>query len=136
MCKKGQISIEYLIVIGFVVFLVLGILGIAFFYSSGTNDKIRIDQITHYANKIISSSETVFYSGEPSKLTLTAYLPAGVNNVNVTGSEIIFTVSTGSGTARISFSSNVPLQGSLSNTEGVKRIEVLADQNGAQITET
>lgn len=135
MFKKGQISTEYLIVVGFVVFLVLGILGVAFFYTSITSDQIKISQVSSFMNKIISSAESVFYAGEPSKLTVTGYLPVGVNRLDITSTEIIVGITTGSGVTTMSFSSNVPLTGNISYTEGVKRLEILAQQDEVSITE-
>lgn len=133
--KRGQISTEYLIVVGFVVFLVLGILGVAFFYTSVTNDQIKVSQVSNFANKIISSAESVFYAGEPSKLTLTGYLPIGVSNFEIMPNEIVVSISTSSGVTTMSFTSNVPLSGNISSSEGVKRIEVLAQQDEVLISE-
>ncbi|MEK6915050.1 MAG: hypothetical protein AABW89_00730 [Nanoarchaeota archaeon] len=135
MFKRGQISTEYLIVVGFVVFLVLGILGVAFFYTSITSDQIKISQVSSFMNKIISSAESVFYAGEPSKLTVTGYLPVGVNRLDITSTEIIVGITTSSGVSTMSFSSNVPLIGNISHTEGVKRLEILAQQDEVSITE-
>lgn len=135
MLKRGQISTEYLIVIGFVVFLVLGILGVAFFYTSITNDQIKVSQVSNLANKIITSAESVFYAGEPSKLTIIGYLPIGVNSFEIMSKEIVVEIATSSGVTIMSFSSNVPLSGSISSSEGVKRIEVLAQQNEILISE-
>lgn len=133
--KRGQISTEYLIVVGFVVFLVLGILGVAFFYTSVTNDQIKVSQVSNFANKIISSAESVFYAGEPSKLTLTGYLPIGVSSFEIMPNEIVVSISTSSGVTKMSFTSNVPLSGNISNSDGVKRIEVLAQQDEVLISE-
>ncbi len=134
-CKRGQISTEYLIVVGFVVFLVLGILGVAFFYTSITNDQIKVSQVSNFANKIISSAESVFYAGEPSKLTLTGYLPIGIKSFEILPNEIVVSISTSSGVTKMSFTSNVPLSGNISSTDGVKRIEVLAQQDEVLISE-
>lgn len=135
MVKRGQVSTEYLIVVGFVTFLVLGILGVAFFYTSITNDQIKVSQVSNFANKIISSSESVFYAGEPSKLTLNGYLPIGVNSFEIMQNEIVVSITTSSGITTMSFTSNVPLSGNISHTDGVKRIEVLAQQDEVLISE-
>ena len=133
--KRGQISTEYLIVVGFVTFLVLGILGVAFFYTSVTNDQIKVSQVSNFANKIISSAESVFYAGEPSKLTLTGYLPIGITSFQILPGEIVVSITTSSGLTTMSFTSNVPLSGNISHIDGVKRIEVLAQQNEVLISE-
>lgn len=135
MYKRAQVSTEYLIVIGFVSFLVLAVLGVAFFYTSITNDQIKVSQVSNLANKIISSAESVFYSGEPSKLTLTGYLPVGVRSFEIMSDQIVASISTSSGVTKISFSSNVPLSGNISINEGVKRISVIAQQDEVSISE-
>jgi uncharacterized protein (UPF0333 family) len=135
MHKRAQVSTEYLIVIGFVSFLVLAVLGVAFFYTSITNDQIKVSQVSNLANKIISSAESVFYSGEPSKLTLTGYLPIGVRSFEIMSDQIVASISTSSGVTKISFSSNVPLSGNVSINEGVKRISVIAQQDEVSISE-
>jgi uncharacterized protein (UPF0333 family) len=133
--KRGQISTEYLIVVGFVVFLVLGIIGVAFFYTSITNDQIKVSQVSNFANKIISSAESVFYAGEPSKLTVTGYLPVGINSFDILPSEIVVSITTSSGITKMSFTSNVPLTGNITYNEGVKRLQILAQQDEVLISE-
>jgi len=143
--KRGQISVEYLIVVGFVVFLVISILGVALFYASGIKDRIRINQLNNFANKIISNAEAVFFAGEPSKVTITAHLPEGVTNIVIqedppaSGQDIIlFDIETSSGQSRIAFSSDVPIDdvgSDISNTPGVKRLCITAQQSDVLIVE-
>ena len=124
--KRGQISTEYLIVVGFITFLVISVLGAGLFYSSQISDRIKINQLTNFANKVISSSNSVFFAGEPSRVVINAYLPPGISDLEVLQNEIVFNVSTSSGITRISFSSKVPISGVISNSEGVKRIQIAA----------
>lgn len=122
--KRGQISTEYLIVISFVVFLVLTTLGIAFFYSAEIRDAIKFNQIESFSQKIISLSESIYYSGEPSKTVATAYLPEGVNSIDISGKSITFTVSSSSGLNVLTFASNVELTGNISSSAGTKQIQI------------
>ncbi len=124
--KKGQISTEYLIVVSFVTFLVISALGIGLFYSAQTRDRIKFNQLEDFANKIVSSSESVYYAGEPSKATVSVYLPSGINSVEILSDQIVFNVTSQSGSDRISFLSDIPLEGSISNSEGFKRIAITA----------
>jgi len=71
--KKYQASIEYLVIIGFVSFAVLSIVFLAYLYSGTAKDKIRDNEIETFATKIINSAEAVFYSGEPSQVTILVY---------------------------------------------------------------
>ena len=142
--KRGQISVEYLIVVGFIVFVIIGILGVAFFYASGVEDKIKANQLESFVNKIVSSAESVYFAGEPSKVTITAYLPKGVRNIviledppNSGNYFVIFGIETSSGVSRLSFRVDVPLDSetNISTSEGVKRLTIEAGQNQVFITE-
>ena len=92
-------------------------------------------QLTNYANKIISTSESVFYAGEPSKATITAYLPDNIDDIEINEDEnaLVITYRTTSGVNVKAFDSNVPISESvgneLSDYQGSKRIEVIATED-------
>ncbi len=139
--KRGQVSVEYLIVVGFIVFLVIGILGVALVYIATIRDQIKISQVENYAQKIIAASESVFYAGSPSKTTITAYLPIGVTSITINDAENIMIISleTDAGVTTRAFPSNVPIKIKenkvLSTSEGVKRITISARSNYAEVDE-
>ena len=137
MGERGQISLEYLIVVAFVVFAVIVILGVSLFYTSSAQDQIKISQLSAFANKITSSAESVYYAGEPSKVTITAYLPSGVQNVQIAADSLIFTIVTSGGTNVIAFESDVTLNsGTLSFNEGLKRLVILAGADRVYVSES
>jgi uncharacterized protein (UPF0333 family) len=133
--KKGQVSVEYLIVFSFVVFFVIVVLGIALSYSQSIRDSMRFSQVESYANKILSSSESVFYSGVPSKATIQAYIPEAVEKVEIVENSIFITIGSSSGINKIAYPSNVPISGTLSNNQGVKKIEIVANETSITISE-
>lgn len=124
--NKGQISTEYLIIVGFVTFIVILLLGVALFYTSQVKDGMKDDQIERFAKKVISSAESVYFSGEPSRTTVSAYLPAGVSGLEISGNEMVFNVSFSSGFNRVSYRGRVPMEGSFPVTEGIKSISLVA----------
>ncbi len=134
---SGQVSIEYLLIIGFVTFFVVVVLGTAFFYSGSIRDSMRVTQVNNYANKIISTSESVFYSGEPSKATVSVYLPQGVESVEISNNNLIVAIQTSSGTNKMAFSSKVPisLQGNLTASSGLKKIQIIAETNTVTVSQ-
>ncbi len=136
MQNRGQISLEYLMVVGFVVFIVILLLGLAIFYTATAQDSIAISQLNNFANKILSSAETVYFSGEPSKLTITAYLPEGIQNFEILDNSLVFNISTSSGDTITAFQSTVPLDPTsiFSFTGGVKRLEIVATSSNVKIT--
>lgn len=133
MVKRGQISFEYLIIMGFVTFILVGLLSFAYFYGSSVQDRIRMTQALNYGNKIISTAESVFYAGEPSKATIEVYLPDGVKEVQISGNEVAVSVRTSTGLNKLVFTSKVPLVGSLQSSQGIKKVELTADSESVLI---
>jgi uncharacterized protein (UPF0333 family) len=132
--KKSQISFEYLIVMGFVTFVIIGIMAIALFYSGGIKDRIKVTQMTDCANKIISTAESVFYSGEPSKATISCYLPEGIEEVTVDPNSLVFKLQTSTGDSVTEFSSNVQIIGNIMATPGLKKIVLTAAADHVDIS--
>ena len=134
--NRGQVSIEYLIVVSMVVFFVVSMMGVAYYYSNGIKDQIKLTQLQNFINKIITSSETVFYSGEPSKVTINAYLPSGVEKMETYQNQkgIYVEIRTSSGLNKMFFNSNVKIEiGEITKTEGLKRISIVAKEDKVQM---
>jgi len=127
--KRGQISTEYLIIVGFITFFIVVILGLALIYSSQIRDTIKMNELEKFAKKTISSSETIFYAGEPSKSTISVYLPSGVTDIQLIGNEMLFTISLSSGINKISYTSKVPIEGNISTIDGIKKIQLTASSD-------
>jgi len=136
--KRGQISIEYLVVVGFVTFVILAVLGVSFFYSNQIQDTIRLNQLDRFSRKIISSAESTFYSGEPSKNTISVYLPKGIDSIEIIDDSIVIEITTSSGQSKMAFPSNVPIGPTgpiLSTSSGVKKILLEAQSDRVKISE-
>ena len=119
--KKGQGSLEYLIIVGFVTFLVISVLLVAYIYTGTLKNKIKITQVDSFGNKVISTAETMFYSGEPSKTTLDIYLP-GVNSINITGNLIIIKYQTGATQTIRAYEGKVNMTGAINVSLGIKKL--------------
>ncbi|MFH1291254.1 MAG: hypothetical protein ABIH79_01730 [archaeon] len=137
--KNAQSSMEFLILMGFLTFVIIGILGIGYSYSGTTNDRIKSGQINSFANKIISTSETVFYAGEPSKATISVRLPDGVQDIEIINDTLVITYYLATGQNKISFSSNVPIAESsteeISSVSGIKNLIIVANSTHAVISQ-
>ena len=137
--KTAQSSMEFLILMGFLTFVIIGILGIGYFYSGTINDRIKSTQISNFVNKVTSTSEIVFYSGEPSKATISVHLPEGISDVEIINDTIIVTYHLTSGQNKVSFSSDVPIieipTKEISIGSGLKILTITANQTHALIEE-
>ena len=138
--KKAQSSMEFLILMGFLTFIIIVILGIGYYYSSTINDRIKSSEINNFANKITSTAEVVFYAGSPSKLTISVHLPKGVGDIQIVDDSIVITYNLTSGKNVISFPSDVPIiedvTAELSSTSGIKNIVIVADEDYAIISQS
>ena len=134
--KKAQISIEYIIIVGFVTFILIGILSLALIYSGSIKDRIKLVQVNNFANKVLSTAETVFYHGEPSKATISVYLPEGVSNITVIGNTLYIETQTSAGIEKNGFVSKVPITGNITTSPGIKRLEFTAEETTVSITKT
>jgi uncharacterized protein (UPF0333 family) len=139
--KRAQVSLELLILMGFLTFVIIGILGVGYYYSSTINDRIRSTQVANFAGKIISASETVFYSGEPSKATITTYLPDNIEDIEINSIENIFiiTYNLTSGRNVAAYPSSVPIEENslkrLTTSSGIKKIVIVAESTNAVISQ-
>jgi len=124
--KKGQISIEYLIVIGFVTISLVTILVVAFYYSSSLQDRIKINQIVNFADEIAKNAEAIYYAGEPSQVTIRPYMPEGVTGVLISNKDIVFNVTTLSGMTQVIPVCRVNVTGNISTSSGLKIIVIKA----------
>jgi len=133
--KICQVSMEYLIIIGFVTFAAISIILIAFFYSGIARDRIVLSQVEVFAKKITNSAESVFYAGEPSQVQISVYLPRQISSIEILNYDIIITTSTSSGIVKQAFSSKVKLEGFITSTEGIKRLTLKASQDKVTISQ-
>lgn len=131
--KRGQISIEYLVILGFITFALISIMSISYYYSYSVQDKIRMNHIINFGNEVVRNSESVYYAGKPSQITITPYLPSGVKGIWMYGRDIIFNITTTSGFTQLSFTSNVNMTGSISSSEGIKKLVIRAQDNDVLI---
>ena len=126
---------EYLILVGFLVFISLSVLALSLVYSANLKDQVKMNQLNGFFDKVISSSEIIFYSGEPSKTIINAYLPDSVKSIEIIEKEIKVVIETNTGENIRVFSSNVNLAGNISPISGLKRIHLAATDNNVIITE-
>ena len=126
MIKKSQVGIEFIIMFSFLSFVLIVIVSIALFYNLGIKDELKITQVSNYANKIVSTAETVFYYGSPSKATISVYLPENVQSITLTDEGMIIETQLNSGIPKNLYTSAIPLEGNLSTSPGIHKVVITA----------
>lgn len=126
MKKRGQISVEYLLVVGLTTIVVIFLLAISDYYSREVENTINTNQIDRIAKEIVDTAESMYYFGEPSKTTIKLFIPKGIEEINVSNNELNFRVRTQNGVTDMFYRSSVPLQGDISYSYGLHNIIIEA----------
>lgn len=133
--KRSQISVEYMVIIGFVTLITIPLILIYHSFVQDSGDEITSTQVQQIAQKIADTAESVYYIGEPSQTTLNINMPDMVVGVNLSaGYEIVFKINTGSGTADIVQGSSVNITGSLPVNKSSYAITLMAKSDHVEVS--
>ncbi len=135
MLKKAQSASEYLIVIGFIVAVIIPI--ILYLYSSSLESSRELSsvQVNDILSLIIEKAESAYYLGAPTKHTIEANFPSGIESININTHEIVFNMRKSGGISEIHKSTKVPLQGSLRPNPGIHKISIESKENFVLISD-
>ena len=122
--KFAQVSMEYLVIVGFVLLITAPLIIIFYEHTATTNDQVITSQSDKIAKKIVDNAESVYYLGEPSKTRIKVYMPNNVEEIILQDYEVVFKVKTNSGISDIAHTSNVNISGSVSTTPGIHYISI------------
>jgi hypothetical protein len=132
--KRGQVSIEFITVFGFIFLMMIPLIIIFFDQSGNVQDAIAENHIRNIEIKITDKAETVYYSGEPSKATFKAYFPERIESISINSRRILFGYRRWKGDiSTIEYTSLVNISGSLSTNPGIHYIEIEAMGEGVSI---
>lgn len=134
MFSKSQISVEYLLIMGFVTIITIPLLVIYYTYSSDTGDSVAASQALQIARYIVDSSESVYYLGKPSQTTLKLNFPDRIHSINLTNKEVVFKIKTQNGITEIVQVSSVNISGTLPTNAGIHIITIKAQDGYVQVT--
>ncbi len=133
--RKAQLSIEYLIIMSFVLFIILILMASYMIYQQHYESDVVTSQVKRIAITLADTSEEVYYYGEPSKSTVKIYMPPDVVRVNFSGKGVIFRVRTPGGESDIEAYASVNMSGNLSTSQGLKLVEISARKGYVWIEE-
>lgn len=133
--SRGQVSIEYMVIIGFVTIITIPLIIIYHTFVKDSREEISSNQILQLAKKIVDASESVYYHGEPSQTAIRVNVPDGITAVDLSyGYELVFKIQTGGGSSDIVQRSLVNITGSLPIDEGIYTITVKAISNHVEVS--
>ena len=124
---KSQISVEYMLIMGFAALMTIPLLLIYYSYAADSSDAVASSQALQIARKIVDASETVYYIGKPSQTTLKVSFPDKINGTSLANYEVVFRMKTKNGVTDIVQVSSVNITGNLPKTQGLHLITIKAD---------
>ena len=147
LCKlnsRAQSSFEYMMIVALTVAIIVPMTFLFFRYSAESNVKILDSQINQIGRSMVDTAESVFFSGEDSKIVLELNMPDNVNDVYIIDErELIFNVITILGDNEVVFFSDVNITSnscldeicSLTEiaTSGLKKVRFLSVNEGKEI---
>lgn len=134
MRKIGQVSVEYMILVGFLVVITIPLILVYNSQYKGTNQQITSNQADQLAQKIVDTAESIYYLGEPSKTTIKVYMPNYVQNITLGNGELVFYMDIAGGKDEVVKVSDVPINGTIDHASGIKYITMQSVGSYVNIT--
>lgn len=122
--KKGQAAMEYILMIGFILALLIPLILLFYNQRADTALQVRSQQLRAVGEKIVDQAESVYYLGEPSRIQFRIQLPDNVVNVTIVNKALVFKLSTEAGVSDIVIPSVVNITGAVPLTSGIHHISV------------
>ncbi len=140
--RLGQVSVEYLVILGVILVIMVPAGLLLFERAKQTTDQIASSQIIRIGNDLVNGIIAVYSLGKNSWTTLEVNFPANskefyINNDN----EIVVTFDTNKGPSEAIFFTDVPLQtpynGNISNSfhSGTFKIKIISQGTSVYLIE-
>ena len=134
MVLKAQVAIEYIVIFG-IGLLIVGLLWVFVSEESQrTSYEVQLAYTKNALNKIVDTADIIAIQGPPAQTYINPYFPENVQNIYIQGNEVIFEITYRDIVNNLSDESIVNLTGSLSATQGSKRILIKAVGNYVEIS--
>ena len=137
---KSQSALEYLMVMALILGIIVPVTYLFYKYSSDSNTQILDAQLNRIGRTIIDTAESVYYSGESSKITIELKMPGGIDEIEILQNrELVFTYSSETGIREAVFFSSLDIpieEGSdltLIKGPGIKKIVIEAVDDGGTL---
>lgn len=131
---KSQVSVEYMLVMGFAALMTIPLLLIYYTYTSDSSDSVATSQAMQISRRIVDASESVYFLGKPSQTTLKLNFPNGIDSTNLSNKEVVFKMKTKNGVTDIVQISSVNITGTLPTSQGIHIITIKAEEGYVQVT--
>ena len=139
---KGQVSVEYMLVIALVMMVLVPASYLFITYSERSTTQLNEAQVQKVGGTLVNNAEKVYYMSSPARLTVKEQFPSSIVNISTNidwdenVNEVVFYMSSGEWDAQYVFTSNVNFNTSFSDeaySAGLKTLYMEAYQTDANI---
>ncbi len=99
--RVGQISVEMLVMVGFMMAFMIPLVFLFLSLSNASAENVAIGQAKISARQIGNAAGEVLAQGNNSKKVIFVNFPPGVQNISIQSTEVIFTLDTTKGTVEV-----------------------------------
>ena len=129
--RRAQVSMEYLLVFGFALLLILPLIGIYVSQQDNVQTDVSVAQTERIVREIVSSAEEVYFMGEGAQKTVEITFPPRITALVIEEDYIEFTLRGRSGSVSLFQASRANLTGELDYDEGLHVL--VFKNNGEQV---
>ncbi len=141
--KKGQLSVEHLVIVGLSLMVILPSTYLLLNFANNTSDLLISQQIKSVGDVIIFYGRDMYLRGEGNYISMTVVLPDTVKNMSVvSGSELVINYRTVKGPNEAVFFTDYPLVGATGSSNelvvdraGLVNLAINMTSNGVVIKE-
>jgi len=127
---KGQVAVEYLIIIGIAMAIIVPLFVILDSYTYNTRNDLKTRALEDSLDSIAESSSMVYFQGYPARMSLNLYVPEGVVMTNVSENLLRVRLRYGDGYTDIVSTTDAIVNGSLPTKAGTYKITIKAVEDG------
>ncbi len=131
--RKGQMSMEYLLIMSFSFLLIIPLVIVFYTQSVGMKDRITNAQADRVVSKITEAASTVYYLGDDTKRTIKVNMPDNVKSVTVNNNYVSLLLDVSSGDTEVVDWSAGNLSGSINPRKGVHVITLTVNDSVVHI---
>ncbi len=116
--NKAQVSMEYLLVFGFTMLLIVPLITVYISQQENIQTDVAVAQAERAIREIISTSEELYYMGVGSQKTVSINMPPRIIGVVIGENYVLFDMRGRSGAITVSQSTRANINGSIDTYEG------------------
>jgi uncharacterized protein (UPF0333 family) len=132
---RAQVSFEYMMVFALAIAFAIPVWIYASSFQQSAGEELSLSYASNAASQITNAADLVYTQGPPAKVRLNIYIPAGIEETNITGKTIILKVRSAGNLSDVFSVATANLTGTIPDSEGMYWISVESKGDYVQIAQ-